>query len=147
DHADKPDDLDRYLGALAAFRDPALIDRGLELALTPQLRSQDTARYLARFFANGAARDRALAFVVARWTTLAPKLTIFGADTVLVQSISAFCDARTRDEIRQFFTAHPLPAAARTLQQTLEQIDNCSALRASDTPDVEAWLNARPQPH
>src|SRR5262249_51008517 len=78
--ADKPDEHYRYLYALGAFRDPALVDRGMQLALSPQLRAQDTALYLAQFFGNGAARGRALAFVAARWDALAPKVTIFGGD-------------------------------------------------------------------
>jgi aminopeptidase N len=143
ERADKPEERDRYLYALGAFRTPELIDRGLDLALTPQLRSQDTAIYLTQFFANAAARERALAFVTSRWRELAPKLTIFGADTTLVGSMNGFCEPSARDQIKQFFAAHPLPAAARTLEQTLEQIDSCVALRGSETAAVERWLKAR----
>ena len=35
---------------------------------------------------------------------------------------------------------HPLPAAARTLTQTLEQISNCVALKQQQTPAVTSWL-------
>ena len=52
DHAADPDEHYRYLYALAEFRDPPLIDRGLGLAVTPQIRTQDTASYLGQFFAN-----------------------------------------------------------------------------------------------
>ena len=46
-------------------------------------------------------------------------ITISGGDTTVVSSLSVFCDARSRDEIKAFFAAHPLPAAARTLSQTI----------------------------
>jgi len=39
--------------------------------------------------------------------------------------------------------AHPLPGAARTLTQTIEQINNCIALREKQRPAVAAWLSAR----
>jgi aminopeptidase N len=143
DRAMDPEEHYRYLYALAAFRDPALIDRGLRLALSPQLRTQDTAIYLARFFANPDARDRALAFVIENWDALAPKLAIFGGDTKIVRAMGAFCDATSRDRIAAFFAEHKLPGAARTLDQTLEQIANCIVMREKQTPAVEAWLAGR----
>jgi aminopeptidase N len=143
ERATDPDQHYRYLYSLGSFRTPALIDRGLKLALTDKLRSQDTAIYLTQFFANPDARDRAFAFVAGNWEALAPKLTIFGADTTLIRSMNSFCDAESRDKVAAFFKEHPLPAAARTLDQTLESINNCIALRQKQAPNVETWLAAR----
>jgi aminopeptidase N len=143
ERATDPDQHYRYLYALGSFRDPALVDRGLKRALTGDLRSQDMAIYLSQFFANPDARDRAFAFVVENWAALAPKLTIFGADTYLIRSMSNFCDAESRDRVKAFFTEHKLPAAERTLDQTLETINNCIALREKQAPNVAAWLAAR----
>jgi aminopeptidase N/puromycin-sensitive aminopeptidase len=140
DRAASPDDQYRFLYALAEFQDPALIDRGLQRALSPQLRSQDTSIYLARFFDNSAARARAWAFVKEHWTALQPKIAVFGGDTALVHALGSFCDARARADIASFFASHPLPGAVRTLDQTRERIDNCIALRASQTAMVERWL-------
>jgi hypothetical protein len=140
DRASFPEEQYRYLFALADFQTPALVDRGLDRALTSQLRSQDTARYLAQFFGNPAARAKAWTFLTSHWGALEPKLTIFGGDTSIIGSMSTFCDASSRDEIKAFFAAHPLPAAARTLAQTVEQINNCIALRGKETPGVTTWL-------
>ncbi|PYR43511.1 MAG: peptidase [Acidobacteria bacterium] len=138
-----PDEHYRNLYALTDFRDPALIERGLALAATPQIRTQDTALYLAQFFANPDARERALSFVADHWTALAPKVTVFGGDTTLVRAMGNFCEAGAADRIRAVFTEHPLPAAARTLEQTFEQIANCIALREKQTPVVAQWLASR----
>jgi len=143
ERAPTPEEHYRYLYALADFREPALVERGLQLALSPQLRSQDTAVYLAQFFGNPDARSRALSYVTEHWTALAPKVTISGGDTNLIRSMSSFCDAQSRDQIKTFFAAHPLPAATRTLDQTLEQIDNCIVLREKQTPAVTDWLASR----
>jgi aminopeptidase N len=144
DRATSPEEQYRYLFALAKFRDPALIERALERSLSPQLRSQDTAIYLARFFPNQHAQGRAWAFVRDHWAALEPKVTIALGDVNLIRSLGAICDAQMRDQVAQFFAAHPLPGAARTLTQTIEQINNCIALRSSQTPSVAAWLAARP---
>ncbi len=81
DRATSPEEQYRYLFALANFRDPVLIDHGLQRVLSPQIRNQDAAIFLARFFANPAARARAWTFVTERWAELAPKVSIFGGDT------------------------------------------------------------------
>jgi len=134
------DEKYRYLYALAQFTDPALVDRALAYALTPKLRSQDTASFFARFLSEEAARPRAWAFMKEHWTDLEPKVAIFGGDTTVTSALGSFCDAASRDDIKSFFAQHPLPSAARTLTQTLERIDNCIGLRASQTEKVTAFL-------
>src|SRR5262249_44847783 len=135
-----------YLFALASFRDPALLDRALQYALAPEIRSQDEALYLGSFFGNDAALDRAWAFVKAHWSEIEPKVTIAGSDVNLAASLSAFCSAPARDDIRTFFAAHPLPAAGRTLQQPLERTPNCTAMRDQQQPNLDRCL-AKPGVH
>jgi aminopeptidase N len=143
ERAPSPEDHYRYLHALAGFRDPVLLERALERTLSSGLRSQDAPTYLAGFFENPAARERAWSFVAAHWDALEPKLTIFGGDTTFISALDGFCDAPSRERIRAFAAAHRLPAAARTLAQTLERIDNCIALRERQTRVVSEWLAAR----
>ncbi len=56
----------------------------------------------------------------------APKITISLGDVRLVESLGAFCDARSRDDIKDFFAAHKLPAASRALDQTIERSTTAS---------------------
>jgi aminopeptidase N/puromycin-sensitive aminopeptidase len=141
--AASPGERYRYLYALGAFEDPALVDRGLNFALSADLRSQDTPRYLGEFLANPVARPRAWAFIKQHWTELGPKVTISLGDVRLAESLDAFCDARSRDDIRDFFKTHKLPAASRTLDQTFERINNCLAMKEKGSPSVASWLAAR----
>jgi aminopeptidase N len=141
--ATSPGEHYRYLYALAGFGDPALIQRGLAGVLASDLRAQDASLYLARFFRNPAARTPAWTFIKQHWGALAPKVMVFGGDRRIVDALGAFCDAGTRDDIRAFFAAHPLPATSRALAQTLERIDACVALRTSQTPVVTTWLAGR----
>ncbi|HET9831917.1 MAG TPA: M1 family aminopeptidase [Vicinamibacterales bacterium] len=140
DRATSPDERYRYLYALAQFRDPALIDRALALSITPKLRSQDTARFLATFIGEESSRSRAWAFVKAHWTELEPKVTIFGGDTTMTSSLGNFCDAASRDDVASFFKQHPVPSAARTLTQTIELINNCIAFKSAQTDSVTEFL-------
>ena len=141
--AASPEDRYRFLDALGDFREPALVDRALQRSLSPDMRSQDLALYLDRFFRNPAARPRAWSFLAAHWAELEPKLTIVGNDTRIVSAFGFFCDAQSRDAVKGFATAHPLPAAARTLDQTLERIDHCMALHDRQAPAVAEWLANR----
>jgi aminopeptidase N len=141
EHAASPQAHDRYVNALAGFRDPALIDRALQEAQASRMQIHDTARYMAQFFANPAARERAWVFLKQNWTDLEPKLRIGSGDASLARSLGAFCDARMRDDIRTFFAAHKMPSAVPALDAALDRIDNCIELRQQQTPIVTGWLN------
>jgi aminopeptidase N len=140
EHARDPEEYHRYLGTLASVENPSLVQRGLERALTDEIRRQDTSLYLQGFLANRATNARAWAFVKQHWATLLPKISIAGADASLVASLSSFCDASARDDIKSFFAAHRLPSASRTLDQTVERINNCITLRETQTPALAQWL-------
>jgi aminopeptidase N len=142
DRAGSPEEHDRYMNALPRFRDPALIERAL-LETRSHVRNQDTALYLARFFDNPAARERAWAFVKASWTELEPKIRIAFGEGRVVGALGNFCDAGTRDDIRAFFSSHPLPTAGRNLSESIERIDNCISQRDQQTPLVSQWLAGR----
>jgi aminopeptidase N len=131
----------RYLYALGDFTDPPLVQRGLEYALSPELRSQDTATYLFRFLANPANNARAWAFVKQHWSVLAPKFSIALGDVTVVRALQSFCDVKSRDDIRAFLASHKLPAASRSIDQTLERINSCIAVKERQTPALESWLS------
>jgi aminopeptidase N len=143
DRATSPGERNVYFYAATDFRDPALIDRALQRALSSELRAQDAARYLASFFDNPAARPRAWSFVKSNWKQLEPRLQSLNAAGVLVRAFGSFCDASSRDDVRAFFSSRRLPGTTGTLNQTLERIDNCVALRETETGPVAEWLAAR----
>ena len=142
-HADDPAEHYRYLYALAGFRDPAMVDRGLQRLLSPDLRRQDMALYLSKFFLNPHARVRAWQIRQSTLGRARARIAIAGGDVNFVGSLSTFCDAGARDDIRDFLAEHRLPSAARVVNLTLERIDNCIRLREEGTPAVTDWLDAR----
>ena len=142
DRASSPEERYRYLYAGARFRDPAVLDRALQRVLTPDIRNQDASLYLSRFFANPVARPIAWQFLKDHWSEIEPKVTIFGGDAGLMSALGSFCDPRSRDDIKAFLAAHPTRSGSRSLDRSLERIDNCIALREKQTPLVTDWLKA-----
>jgi aminopeptidase N/puromycin-sensitive aminopeptidase len=139
--ANAPEERYRYLYALTVFEDPALLQRALEYSLSPDLRRQDAHIYLARFLSNPAVNARAWDFVKQHWTELQPKLTAFNGEVRVANALGSFCTPQARDDVKAFFAKHKLTGAARTVDQTIERMNNCIALREKQAPILSAWLD------
>jgi aminopeptidase N len=142
-HAHNPDEQYRYLFALGAFRDPALVKRGLENVLSPNVRSQNAGQYLERFLSNIFANQAAWTFFKEHFKDLQPKLSVAFSDVGVVQAMGSFCDASTRDDVKAFFSTHKLGNAARSVDQTIEKINNCISLKERQSPILDEWLRQR----
>jgi aminopeptidase N len=143
--ADTPEEYYRFLGALPWFRDPALVRRTLEFALSPAVRSQDTGTLVGNAIARPWSRTAAWAFTREHWGELTMKLGTFQGIPTIVTSLGAFCSPEGAAEVRQFFAAHPVPSSERTLQQSIERIESCAALQERQAPALARWLAARQQ--
>ena len=137
--AGTPDEYYRFFGALAAFQAPALVQRTLAFALTDEVRSQDVPTLIAPLLGGGNGAT-AWAFVQTHWDALAGKLGTFQGIPTIVGGLGAFCSAERSAEIAAFFKMHPVPAAARSLQQALERIDACTAVDVRQSPAFATWL-------
>jgi aminopeptidase N len=138
--ATDPEDRYRYLYGLTRFSDPALVRRTMDLTLSGEVRSQDVKLVLAQLLGNGDTQRLAWDLVRRRWAEVQKKTGEFVGNTVIVGALSSFCDAGAAGSIRTFFAAHPVPEAARTLQQTLERVTSCVARSRAQHPRLAAWL-------
>jgi aminopeptidase N/puromycin-sensitive aminopeptidase len=139
-HARTPEAYDRDLRTLAAFEDPALVQRTAEYAISPEVRPQDVLFLLTPLMRNPAARHATWTFIQQHWEAVAARLDNYSTGP-LVASMRSFCDGSDRDSVEHFFQAHPLPAAERTLRQSIEGINNCIDLRQQQSPRLAAWLH------
>jgi len=130
----------RYLYSLAQFRDPILLRRALDYALSAEVRGQNTAILIGAVMRNPAGTELAWEFVKTHWDDLREKTSIWGT-TAVVRYVSYLCSADAAQEVRTFFDAHPVPAAERGLQQSLEQIRNCVGLKQGQEPVLATWLS------
>jgi aminopeptidase N len=138
--AAEPEMYYRYFNALQYFRDPALIDRTVAFALSSDVRSQDAGFVLAGLLASPWSRERTWAFVTREWPKLTERLDTFQGLPAIVNGTASFCSADAAANVKQFFTEHPLPTAERTIQQSLEKITGCAALKARQGPALKTWL-------
>jgi aminopeptidase N len=128
--------------ALARFSDPALIEKTLEYAISPNMRSQDAPYLISSVMRNPAAAKQAWSFVQARWSAIENLGGAF-AGGVIVQATGSFCDSVMRNEVQAFFTSHPAPAAERSLKQSLEQMNYCVDLKTQQSSQLASWLRHR----
>jgi aminopeptidase N len=140
-----PEERYRFLYGLTSFADPSLIRRTMELALGPEVRSQDTKVVIAAALGNPATREIAWAILQERWAEVQKKTGEFVGNTVIVSALASFCDVRHAQEIKTFFAAHPVPDAERTLVQTLERIQACVTQSTAQTPKLAEWLKSHGQ--
>ena len=135
-----PEEYYRFFNALPLFRHPALVKRTLDFAISPAVRTQDTGTLIAGLLGRAWGRDAAWEFTKANWPTLTQKLGTFQGIPTIIGALSAFCSTEKAGEVRQFFAKNPVPSAERTLQQSLERIENCAALVRRQSPVLTTWL-------
>jgi aminopeptidase N len=137
--AAQPEEYNRFLNALTAFQDPALVKRTLEYALSDAVRSQDAPTLIAGAL-QSSQKNLAWDFVRDRWGAINAKLGVFQGLPAVFQPLGSFCDRAKAEEISAFFAKNRAPAAARLLQQSLERIDSCTAIDARQSAPFAAWL-------
>jgi aminopeptidase N/puromycin-sensitive aminopeptidase len=135
-----PEEHYRYLYALALFSDDSLVQRTIDYILSPEVRSQDAALFVARLLTNPDAQAPAWKLLRVRWDDFQKKTgQVFGAPGV-ASALGSFCDSRSATEVQQFFAEHKVPEAERTIQQAVERISSCAELAAAQGPKLAAWL-------
>ena len=134
-----PEEYYSYLFSLAQFSDPKLLERTLNFAISPEVRSQDALQLVTSVLGNPAGRKVAWDFIQQHWPELEKAGGPF-ASAEVVGATSVFCDAGMRDQVTEFFSAHKVAAAERTYKQSLERINNCIQLKSSQEPQLASWL-------
>jgi aminopeptidase N len=138
----KPEEYYRFFNALPSFRDPALVQRTLRFAVSPDVRTQDTSTLIAGLLGRASSQDAAWTFVKENWDMLTKTLGVFQGIPRIAGAVGGFCTREKRTEVEQFFKDHPVPAAERTLRQAFERIDNCIAVKDRQAAAAASWLSA-----
>jgi len=136
----KPEEYYRFFNALTSFREPALVQRTLQFAMSPDVRTQDTATLIAGLIGQPWSREAAWVFVMTNWDKLIESLGVFQGIPRIAGAVGAFCSRDKRAEVEQFFKEHPVSAVERTLRQAFERIDNCVAVKERQSRAASAWL-------
>jgi aminopeptidase N/puromycin-sensitive aminopeptidase len=137
--AKSPEDYYNYLFTLPQFSDPKLVQRTLDYAISPDVRSQDALGVVSTVLNNPESQKQAWEFILSHWDAIQKAGGPF-ASAQIVGSTGGFCDAHMRDQVTEFFAAHKIEAAERTYRQSIERINNCIDLKSQQEPQLASWL-------
>ena len=137
--AKSPEEYYMAFFALPQFADPALLQRTLDYAISPDVRSQDALGLISNVMQNPAGEKVAWDFVLSHWDAVQKAGGPF-ASAQIINATNTFCDAHMRDQVADFYAAHKIEAAERTYRQSIERINNCVALKAQQEPQLASWL-------
>ena len=138
----RPEDYYRVFYALPGFRDEALVQRTLKFAVSPDVRTQDTAALIGGLIRQPASRDTAWAFVKENWETPdqdARHLPGSSADRGLGWRVLLEREVGRSPGVLQGASR---AGADRVLAQAVERIDNCTAVKARQQAAASSWLTS-----
>ena len=119
--AKTPQEEQRYLFALAAFRSVDLLDRTLHMTISGEVRTQNAPYLMRSLLLNTEGRERVWAFLKTHWDKMIQQYP----DNSIVrmcEGITALVSASLEADVRQFFASHPVKQGAKTMDQHLEKL-------------------------
>jgi aminopeptidase N len=139
-----PGDQTDALHTLARFRDPALVSRTLDYAVSGQVRNQDSWTVLVILLRDRETRDQAWAYIEKHWDKVHAQFTA-NSGVRVVAATGNFCSVKQRDEVAGFFAAHKVDASERTLAKAIDSMNDCIQMRAIQEPNLHQWLATQPK--
>lgn len=118
-NARTPQDETRYLAALAAFSDPQLVRRTLDLVLAKEVRTQDAPMVWSRTIQNRFAAATAWNTLESHWDEVLNTVPHFLVGTMLM-AIMMVVEEPLVTRMSQWLHEHPVPQAARSIAQSRE---------------------------
>jgi aminopeptidase N/puromycin-sensitive aminopeptidase len=131
-----------YLIALAQFSQADLAERTIALIGEGKVRQQVYPLLFGVLLANTRTQDVAWTYLKSHWSDLAEKVTSFGGRGA-VSALGNFCSEEKRADVAEFFQQHPAPGAQRTVNQSLERIDNCIEFKKLQQQNMDSWLQQK----
>jgi puromycin-sensitive aminopeptidase len=137
--AKTPQEEQRYQFALAAFRQPDLLERTLALTVTGEVRSQDAPYLMRSLLLNTEGRERAWAFMKDHWQEMIRQYP----DNSIVrmcEGIVALVTPTLEAEVKDFFTSHPVKQGGKTMEQHLEKLRIAVACQQREAANLAAYF-------
>ncbi|MGZ4700661.1 MAG: M1 family metallopeptidase [Ilumatobacteraceae bacterium] len=131
----------RHLLSLADFPTEPQVRRAIDIALSNEVKTQDAPLLLSRCIANREHGEVAWGIVRRQWPQLLERLP----DNLIVRMVSSITTLTTPHlvaDVQSFFSEHPIPQSAKTLEQLLERQRINANLRARAAEPLAAALAA-----
>jgi puromycin-sensitive aminopeptidase len=129
--ATTPQEEQRYLYALTAFRQPALVEQTLARTVNGEIRTQDAPFVVRSMLMLVHSREPAWDFVKGQWDTMDRLYPKHGLRRMAEGVIGLATPAHEAD-VHRFFRDRKIDLGGKTLEQYLEQLRVAVALRERD---------------
>jgi puromycin-sensitive aminopeptidase len=139
-----PQEEQRYLYALAGFRQPDLIRRTLEKTTNGEVRSQDAPFLMRALLVSVHSRGLAWDYVKANWETMARQYP-GSAYRRMYEGVTALVSPEWDREVRDFFPSRKIVLGGKTLEQYLEQLQIAVRFQERESAAVAAYLAKPPR--
>jgi aminopeptidase N len=133
------------LRALGYSKDEQLLQKTLDLAIAADggVRAQDIGSVIVSVAQNRRGRQLAWQWLQSNFDTILQRYA--GGQNFILAAVIEYCTRFFTDldkvaEIRAFFAEHPVPTAARTIEQALETITAVSRWKVRDLQAFEQWF-------
>lgn len=144
--SDLSEEKRRCLQSLGKFSDAALLNKLLNLCLTPDIRHQDISYPLGSVSSNSVGKLVAWEFFKQNWAFFDENFNKGGQNFVLGAVVGAvssvFLSEEMADTVEAYFKDHKVPAAESSLRQSLESVRVNSQRLKRDRQVVPDWLKA-----
>jgi puromycin-sensitive aminopeptidase len=132
-NAQTPQEEQRYLFALAGFRQPELIERTCRLTLNGEVRTQNSPYLMRNILLNPDARSRAWGFMKEHWDEM---LRQYPDNSIprMCEGIIGLATPDLETDVINFFAHHPVKQGIKQMEQHLERLHIAVVCR-------ERWKN------
>ncbi|HTU00957.1 MAG TPA: M1 family metallopeptidase, partial [Candidatus Sulfotelmatobacter sp.] len=120
--AGTPQDEQRFLYALAGFREPSLVQQTLTLSIDGTVRTQDAPLLVRSLLLGVHSREAAWAFVKAHWDTMEARFPSQGGLRRMLEGITGLATRALESDVLGFLAARKVVLGGKTLEQYLEQL-------------------------
>jgi puromycin-sensitive aminopeptidase len=135
-----PQEEQRYLYALAGFRDPALARQTLERAINGEIRTQDAPFVVRGMLMSVDIRELAWEFVKAHWDTMDRLYPKHGMRR-LAEGVTGLATPALEADVRRFFDEKKPQFGGKVLQQYLEQLHVAVVAREREKAALSGYLS------
>jgi puromycin-sensitive aminopeptidase len=138
--AKTPQEEQRYLYALASFRDPALLSQTLDRAINGEIRTQDAPFVVRSMLMSVYARELAWDFVKRQWDTM-DRLYPKHAMRRLAEGVTGLATRELEADVQRFFALKKPEFGGKVLAQYLEQLHVAVELRERERSTLSTYLS------
>jgi puromycin-sensitive aminopeptidase len=139
-----PQEEQRYLYALAGFRQPDLLRRTLEKTTNGEVRSQDAPFLMRALLVGVYSRGLAWEYLKAHWEVMARQYPD-SAYRRMYEGVTALVSLEWERDVRDFFSSRQIVLGGKTLEQYLEQLRIAVRFQERESAALAAYLAKPPK--